>query len=328
MERIFKIVIAAVMWIIPGICLESAYAQEFSVGSFGALPGDLSGALEQVADLNGDPCALIKVVAPKEFVFSSPLGIVKRVDRTGEIWLYLPQGSKKITLKHPRLGVLRDYTFTEPLKGKMTYELRLDLPQQPERTGMARDTVFTTLRDTLVVVRTDTLRLPDVRKSVPMKLHILPAVGFGSSALTLSGGMMAVALKRHGGFLHFSTDFGRSVTTDGECDRHGYIDGTLPFYTGRKRHMFYLVTAGAAHRLSDSFILFEGLGYGSNTIAWEIVGKEGNEFVKNKALSHHGVSAEAGAVYTRRRFSVSASVATVGGKQWYGFIGIGINIGK
>ena len=43
--------------------------------------------------------------------FSTPLGIVKRIDKVGEIWLYVPRGTRKITIKHPQLGVLRDYAF-------------------------------------------------------------------------------------------------------------------------------------------------------------------------------------------------------------------------
>lgn len=61
-----------------------------------------------VRDLNDEPCALVKVEAPSDFAFSTPLGIVSRKDKVGEIWLYLPKGSKLLTIKHPEWGVLRD----------------------------------------------------------------------------------------------------------------------------------------------------------------------------------------------------------------------------
>lgn len=101
----------------------------FTVESFRQLPTDVSAFIDAVRDLNGEACALLKVVAPADFAFSSPLGIVERRDKVGEIWLFLPKGTKSITLKHPQWGVLRDYKFGTKLESRMTYEMRLRLPQ-------------------------------------------------------------------------------------------------------------------------------------------------------------------------------------------------------
>ena len=48
-------------------------AQEFSVASFRVLPNDVSAFINVVYDLNDDACALVKVVAPSDFAFSTPL---------------------------------------------------------------------------------------------------------------------------------------------------------------------------------------------------------------------------------------------------------------
>lgn len=101
----------------------------FSVESFRQLPTDVSAFIDAVRDLNDEACALLKVVAPADFAFSSPLGIVERRDKVGEIWLFMPKGTKSITLKHPQWGVLRDYAFGTKLESRMTYEMRLRLPQ-------------------------------------------------------------------------------------------------------------------------------------------------------------------------------------------------------
>ncbi len=101
----------------------------FSVESFRQLPTDVSAFIDAVRDLNDEACALLKVVAPADFAFSSPLGIVERRDKVGEIWLFLPKGTKSITLKHPQWGVLRDYAFGTKLESRMTYEMHLRLPQ-------------------------------------------------------------------------------------------------------------------------------------------------------------------------------------------------------
>lgn len=92
----------------------------FTLASFRQLPTDVSAFVDAVRDLNGEACALLKVVAPSDFAFSSPLGIVKRRDEVGEIWLYLPKGTKSITLKHPQWGVLRNYQLGTKLESRMT----------------------------------------------------------------------------------------------------------------------------------------------------------------------------------------------------------------
>lgn len=102
-----------------------AGAQNFKVVSFRQLPSDVSAFISPVRDLNGDDCGLVKVLAPDDFAFSTPLGIVKRIDKVGEIWLYVPRGTRKITIKHPQLGVLRDYAFPSRLDSHMTYELTI-----------------------------------------------------------------------------------------------------------------------------------------------------------------------------------------------------------
>ena len=98
-EKTSKMVLATLMWL---FCQATMFSQEFSVASFQVLPNDVSAFIHHVRDLNDEACALIKVEAPSDFAFSTPLGIVKRKDEVGEIWLYVPRGTKMLTLKHPQ----------------------------------------------------------------------------------------------------------------------------------------------------------------------------------------------------------------------------------
>ncbi len=304
-----------------------AVAQEFEVISMRPLPDDISGFMEPVKDLNGEDCSLLKIQAPREFAFSTPLGIIKREDKIGEIWLYLPAGSKKMTFKHPDWGVQRDYMFPEKTRSKVTYEVRLRIPQTKDG-KLQVDTVYRTLRDTVTVTQIDTFMVDmgSRHPSIPLSIRILPTLDFGGKAMTLSGGVRIAVMKRHGGYLHFSSDFGKSAKTEKECDRKGYIDGSTPFYTGEKRHSKYSITAGGIHRLSDKISLFEGLGYGSNKIVWQLSQSEGGEWVKNKALSYHGLMFEVGGMYRIKKMLISVSVASIEGKEWFGGVGIGINL--
>ena len=119
LRYIFLLLLSSLVW------LEGA-AQKFKVEGFRLLPNDVSAFIEPVRDLNGEDCALIKVQGDPDFVFSSPLGIIKRVDNTGEIWIYLPRKSKTLTIKHPRYFVMRDYRFPLKIDWHLTYELRLE----------------------------------------------------------------------------------------------------------------------------------------------------------------------------------------------------------
>ena len=136
------------------VCIAAALpcaAQKFSVISVNAQKNDISAFISPVRDLNGQACALLKVEAPKEFAFSTPLGIVKRVDETGEILLYLPSGSSRITIKHPEWGVLRNYRFPTPLESRICYVMKLNCPQAEVEEIHDTIVITQTLRDTVTV---------------------------------------------------------------------------------------------------------------------------------------------------------------------------------
>ena len=104
-------------------------AQGISVTSFKPLPNDLTANLAgtQVKDQNGEVAALIKVVTTQTgFTFEGGMaGIVKTKQEAGEIWVYVPHGIQKITIKHPQLGVLRNYYFPCAIDAARTYEMIL-----------------------------------------------------------------------------------------------------------------------------------------------------------------------------------------------------------
>ena len=112
------------------VCSISALsAQDISVSSFRALENDLTanthGTMEK--DFNGETAALIKVMTTEQgFAFDGGMvGVVKTKQGIGEVWVYVPHGIKKITIQHPRLGVLRDYFFPISIEKARTYEMKL-----------------------------------------------------------------------------------------------------------------------------------------------------------------------------------------------------------
>ena len=119
-----KTLFFVLLLLIPGL-LE---AQQLSVKSFQKLDNDLSArGGEGRMDQNGDKCAIIKVVTnEKGFVFEpDALGLVGSVQKIGEIWLYVPYGARRLTIRHAQLGVLRNYAYPERIEKACVYELVL-----------------------------------------------------------------------------------------------------------------------------------------------------------------------------------------------------------
>ena len=53
------------------------------------------------------------------------LGIVDSKQENGEVWVWVPRASRKITIKHQQLGVLRDYRYPVEIESERTYEMVL-----------------------------------------------------------------------------------------------------------------------------------------------------------------------------------------------------------
>lgn len=299
----------------------SASAQEFKVQSVKTMPYDVSAFISPVRDLNGQPCALLRVEAPADFVFSTPLGIVKRQDEVGEILLYLPNGTKMITIKHPDWGVLRNFRFKSPLESHQCYVMRISCPQPP----------VTEVHDTLVITHTrvDTIQVKRQRPRIPRSSYLLATVSLYTAGP--SWGVMLATLKRHGLFVHAACDFRSTGSVSLETDRSGMpIDGSgvMPYYTGKSRHQNYMFTAGFIHRLSSRLNLLEGAGYGKTSTSWQLADEEGGGYALNRDLCHRGIAAEAGLLWHEERWAVALTASTIQMKHWQLNIGIGIKIGK
>lgn len=293
-------------------------AVKFKVTGFRVLSNDVSAFITPVRDLNNEACALLKVVARQDFAFSSPLGIVKRKDEVGEIWLYLPKGTRRITIKHPRWGVLRNYRLPLALESHVAYEMTISEPRIP----MAYE------HDTVILTKTivDTVAVKRKRPRLPMTFHALFTLSMHQNGP--SWGVMLAAMRRHGMFVHVSSDFRSIGNTRFTCDEEGYIDdsGTMPYYTGETRHSNWTATAGAIHRLCSVLSVFEGIGYGRTATAWQLAESEGGGSALNDGLTHKGVAGELGLMATFGRINISASVLTIAGQQWQGCVGVGFKL--
>lgn len=107
-------------------------AQNISVQNFRQLSNDMDARVNHPkTDQNGDKCAIIKVLTTEQgFTWEGDMfGIVAVEHKTAEYWLYIPHGAKRITIKHPQLGILRNYKYPEVIKEAVVYELKLVIGQ-------------------------------------------------------------------------------------------------------------------------------------------------------------------------------------------------------
>ena len=115
-------------------------AQEMSVKSFEYLPKDLTARTSARNDRNGIPCAVIRVGIALQGVVFDGNTIGAPVYNTGEYLVYMPGGSRQITIRHdsylPLTVVFADYGI-DKVESSNTY--RLTVPTgttpSPQRKG-------------------------------------------------------------------------------------------------------------------------------------------------------------------------------------------------
>ena len=140
MKRIYTLFILALLLPL------GLQAQNLAVQSFRMDETDLTAntAGTTVIDQNGNKCALIKVITTQTgFSFDcGSLGIVKTEQHVGEVWIYVPEGVKRLTISHPLLGQVRDYDLGQTLKRARTYVLHLTTGEVQTTVKQARTSQF------------------------------------------------------------------------------------------------------------------------------------------------------------------------------------------
>ena len=103
-----------------------AFGQKLSVESFEYLPKDLTARTSPRNDRNGTPCAVIRVGIALQGVVFDGNTIGKPVFNTGEYLVYMPNGSRQITIRHnsyvPLTVVFADYGI-DKVASSNTYRL-------------------------------------------------------------------------------------------------------------------------------------------------------------------------------------------------------------
>lgn len=116
--------------IILSIILSTAlHAQSISITQFKAAPNDFSAAAQGTRrlDPDGEACALVKI-STHQTGFSFDAGascITDVVYSEPGVWLYLPSGTRKVTISHKQFGTIYGWLFPINLEPARTYEMTL-----------------------------------------------------------------------------------------------------------------------------------------------------------------------------------------------------------
>ena len=97
-------------------------------GDFYRDEADLTARMHPVRNDNAQNCALLKIITTeKNFVFEpDALGMCRDVEyKTAEVWLWLAPGSRRLTIKHPQLGQLRNYEYPMAIEPSTVYVMKL-----------------------------------------------------------------------------------------------------------------------------------------------------------------------------------------------------------
>ena len=74
------------------------------------------------------------------------LGITARENKTGEIWLYVPRGARRISILHDELGIMRNYFYPEIIEKGTVYEMTLNTGDSQDKPVVENNMQFFVLR--------------------------------------------------------------------------------------------------------------------------------------------------------------------------------------
>lgn len=257
--------------IITLFIVSAASAQSIRVKSFERLPMDMTAkTIRPVNDQNGDKAAIIKVVTNhKGFIFENGMmGIVEVHNEVGEMWVYVPYGTIKLTIKHPEFGIMRDYFLPDNIDKAAVYEMRIECkraiePQkQPLTIARAEEAVELPTTSTAPLSQSTTEPTKSISQTI-IEAMDLPKI---SATKRYMDGKFTLFTDASVEFMSLNTTpryslagFGVSCGMTGSSGHGGYIKVGITNYGDFDRITALNFLAGYAYQ-SKRIGLFAGVG--------------------------------------------------------------------
>lgn len=118
----------------------AADAQELTVSSIELLQTDTYARTHKRLDRNDNPCALVRVVIPtlQGIVFNANQIIGESEYTPGEYLVYIPEGTQRLTLKHPNFEPCQITFQKGQIQQSNVYKVVLKLPENKSNTTLLR----------------------------------------------------------------------------------------------------------------------------------------------------------------------------------------------
>lgn len=295
--------------------MTQADSSDFRVKSFRKLEWDLDARSNYpMIDQNGRKAALIKVViSGVDFDFDvGVMGIVGIKQEVGEIWVYVPENVRKITIRHSDYGIIRDYRFGIPIESATVYELVLQIPRKPVGTVVVKDSI-------VYVPAPVPAAEPEKPKRKPVGISVLPVLSAGLFSGDLVFGGMVACRRPVGAYLKALSDF-RSSEYAYLCSSDGTTPDGYIWTSGNTRVSRFSVSAGGILKCTGWLDACAGAGYGRRTLFWE---DTDGAWAKVEDVSLQGILAELGAMMHFGRLTVYAGVSSLRFRRVDAEVGVG-----
>ena len=118
-------------------------AQDIRVTQFERNYTSLIASMDAVYDNSGEACAVIRFfVRDEAFEIEPNLGFLKKETRTGEIRLWVPTATKRITVRYQGAIPLNSYEIPATLEPKATYDAVLEIRMPQKEKGKSNNHFF------------------------------------------------------------------------------------------------------------------------------------------------------------------------------------------
>ena len=245
-----------------------ASAQDIEIKDFKQNPTSLVASVNPEKDLAGEYCAVIRFsVRDTSFVIEPNMGLVKRITEPGEILIYVPTMTRRLTVKRDGLLPLRGYRIPVKLEPKRTYDATIitngipnALPKMEEKGSVSPPPLP---KDTVVVKKTPVPSSVSPVNEKKQKVndaetHMYAGIGLEAFSMTGVTGRIGMEVGSHiieiGGVIGF-----------GKTDILYFYDSKGNLIAGRSYHpMRVQLQYGYGVKLAEMISIAPMIGLGLN----------------------------------------------------------------
>lgn len=122
------------LMVVLAVSTTTVMAQDFEVKKFEEYVWGTYARTHPVKDYqNGELCAVIRFAVPtRGFKFTGD-GVMKQINDAGEVYVYVPKGTEKITIRHPEYGMIRNFILPIPISAGTEYRAEIVVTRTIEK---------------------------------------------------------------------------------------------------------------------------------------------------------------------------------------------------